>query len=104
MASLLSPENYKRFKESMLNVSSQLRNSDPAALAAFAAGKLPLDKLPGYAKIIEEFLPFVNKDALRKYTTDKIPEQYMNYRNDKSSKAEANKEASKKANKNTIVE
>jgi hypothetical protein len=104
MASLLSPENYRRFKESMLNVSSQLRNSDPAALAAFAAGKLPLDKLPGYAKIIEDFLPFVNTDLLRKYTTDKIPELYMNYRNDKINKAAANKEASKEANKNTIVE
>jgi hypothetical protein len=104
MASLLSPENYRRFKNAMLNVASQLRNSDPAALAAFAAGKLPLDKLPGYAKIIEEFLPFVNKDALRKYTTDKIPEQYMDYRNDKIRKAAANKEANKEANKNTIVE
>jgi len=102
MASLLSPENYRRFKNAMLNVASQLRNSDPAALAAFAAGKLPLDKLPGYAKIIEEFLPFVDKDALRKYTTDKIPEQYMNYRNDKINKAAEKKEANKKANKNTV--
>lgn len=104
MASLLSPENYRRFKNSMLNVTSQLKNSDPAALAAFAAGKLPLDKLPGYAKIIEDFLPFVDTDQLRKYTTDKIPELYMNYRNDKINKAAEKKEANKKANKNSIVE
>lgn len=97
MASLLHPENYRRFKKAMLDVSTQLKNSDPAALAALAAGKITLDKLPGYSKIIEEYLPFVETEALKKYTTDKIPTQYIEYRQEKKKPSEKKNPLSKKA-------
>lgn len=102
MASLLPSEKYKTFKVKMNDVTTQLVNSKAAALVLLAAGKITLKEIPGYARVIEDYLPFVDEDALRKYTTDKIPEQYINYRNDKINKAAAKKEASKKANINTV--